>query len=56
MQQLFDIIFTTSFAYSILRVSTPLILAGMAALVSERAGVANIAIEGMMLILSLIHI
>ena len=30
MQQLFDIIFTTSFAYSILRVSTPLILAGMA--------------------------
>ena len=53
MQQLFDIIFTTSFAYSILRVSTPLILAGMAALVSERAGVANIAIEGMMLISAL---
>ncbi|MDE6204122.1 MAG: ABC transporter permease, partial [Lachnospiraceae bacterium] len=53
MQQLFGIIFTTSFAYSILRVSTPLILAGMAAVVSERAGVANIAIEGMMLISAL---
>lgn len=53
MQQMFNIIFTTSFAYSILRVSTPLILAGMAAVVSERAGVANIAIEGMMLISAL---
>ncbi len=49
IQQLFTIVFTTSFAYSILRVSTPIILAGMAAVVSERAGVVNIAIEGMML-------
>lgn len=49
MEQLWNIIFTTSFAYSILRVSTPIILAGMAAIVSERAGVVNIAIEGMML-------
>lgn len=49
IQQLFSIVFTTAFAYSILRVSTPIILAGMAAIVSERAGVVNIAIEGMML-------
>lgn len=49
MQQLFSIIFTTSFAFSVLRISTPIILAGMAAVISERAGVVNIAIEGMML-------
>lgn len=49
MSQLFKIIFTTSFAFSILRISTPIILAGMAAVISERAGVVNIAIEGMML-------
>jgi simple sugar transport system permease protein len=49
MQQLFHIVFTTSFAFAILRISTPIILAGMAAVISERAGVVNIAIEGMML-------
>lgn len=49
MSQLFNIIFTTSFAFAVLRISTPIILAGMAAVISERAGVVNIAIEGMML-------
>lgn len=49
MEAFFDIIFTTSFAHSILRVSTPIILAGMAAVVSDKAGVVNIGIEGMML-------
>jgi simple sugar transport system permease protein len=49
MHQLFRIIFSTSFAFAILRISTPIILAGMAAVISERAGVVNIAIEGMML-------
>jgi simple sugar transport system permease protein len=49
MNQLFNIVFTTSFAFAILRISTPIILAGMAAVISEKAGVVNIAIEGMML-------
>jgi simple sugar transport system permease protein len=49
MNQLFNIILTTTFAFAVLRISTPIILAGMAAVVSERAGVVNIAIEGMML-------
>ncbi|MFV0414021.1 MAG: ABC transporter permease [Oscillospiraceae bacterium] len=49
MQQFLNIIFTTSFAHSILRISTSLIYAGMAAVVAERVGVSNIGIEGMML-------
>ncbi len=49
MEQFFSVVFTTAFAHSVLRVSTPLIFAGMAAVVSEKAGVVNIGIEGMML-------
>lgn len=49
MNQVLGIILTPDFAHSVLRVSTPLIFAGMAAVVSEKAGVVNIGIEGMML-------
>ncbi|HLT58348.1 MAG: ABC transporter permease [Limnochordales bacterium] len=42
-------IFSAAFGYSLLRVSTPLIFASLAAVVSGRAGVINIGIEGMML-------
>mgnify|MGYP000548121618 CR=1 FL=1 len=49
MDKFLKLIFTTAFGFSILRISTPIILAGMAAVISERAGVVNIAIEGMML-------
>lgn len=49
MHQFVSIIFTTSFAHSIFRVSTSLIFAGLAAVVSKSCGVDNIAIEGMML-------
>lgn len=49
MQQLFNIIFTTTFGYSVLRVTTPILFAALGALISDRAGVVNIALEGIML-------
>lgn len=48
-----DIISSTSFWYAVLRVSTPILFAALAAIVSNKAGVVNIAIEGTMLISSL---
>ncbi|HIZ80025.1 MAG TPA: ABC transporter permease [Candidatus Lachnoclostridium stercorigallinarum] len=45
-----NLIFTTDFLYSIFRVTTPLLFASMGAVISDVAGVPNIALEGMMLI------
>lgn len=53
MEHFWEIILTPAFAHSIFRISTSLIYAGMAAVISERAGVTNIGIEGIMLIASL---
>ncbi|MCT4688571.1 ABC transporter permease [Vallitalea sp.] len=49
MAELFNIIFTTGFGYSVLRVTTPILFAALGALISDRAGVINIALEGIML-------
>ena len=49
-----SVIASPSFLYSVLRLSTPILLATMAALVSDRAGVTNISIEGTMLFSALI--
>lgn len=46
---LISTIFSTEFAYSVLRVATPLIFAALAALVANQAGIMHIAFEGVML-------
>ncbi len=53
MGSLNDLIFSTNFFYSIIRVTTPIILAAMGALISDRAGIVNIALEGIMLMAAL---
>ncbi|HCZ06282.1 MAG: ral nucleoside transport system permease protein [Thermotogota bacterium] len=49
MNEIARSILSAEFVYSVIRVSTPLIFAVMGALLSEIAGVINIALEGMML-------
>lgn len=50
MQLLLKQIFSATFAASILRVTTPILFATLGAVVSDLAGVTNIALEGMMLV------
>lgn len=50
------VIASPTFLYSVLRLSTPILLATMAALISDRAGVTNIAIEGTMLFAALMGV
>jgi len=53
MNAVFDVVLNPLFAYSVLRVSTPILFAALGALISDRAGVINIALEGIMLISAL---
>ena len=41
---------------SLIVASTPLVLAALGELIVEKSGVLNLGVEGMMIILSLIHI
>ncbi len=52
----FNVIGSSTFLYSVLRLSTPILFATMAALVSDRAGVTNISIEGSMLFAALMGV
>jgi len=56
MNQMFQIILSPQFAYSVLRVSTPILFATLGALISDKAGVINIALEGIMLISALVGV
>ena len=49
MKELLSLIFSANFLSSVIRVSTPLILAAMAACVGRQANVQTVAYEGMML-------
>lgn len=49
MEDFFAIIFSTNFGFSILRVTTPILFAALGALFSNKAGVINIGLEGIML-------
>lgn len=51
-----EIIFSAEFLHSIIRLSTPILFATMATLLSDRAGVVNISIEGTMLFASLMGV
>ncbi|MCG8539286.1 MAG: ABC transporter permease [Clostridia bacterium] len=49
MGNIWEIIFATDFIFSVVRVTTPILLAALGAIVSDRAGVVNIGLEGIML-------
>lgn len=49
MDKIITAIFSSSFAFSVIRVSTPLIFGSMAALVCNRGGMLHITFEGVML-------
>ncbi len=49
MEALFNIIFSTDFFFGVLRLSTPIIFAALASIVSANSGLVNLAVEGNML-------
>jgi len=50
VQNVLQGIFSAAFLASILRVTTPILLPSLGALISDRAGVINIGLEGTMLV------
>ena len=53
LTDILSIIFTEAFAFSIFRITTPILFAALAAVVADRAGVTNIGLEGIMMISAL---
>ncbi len=56
MNNILGIIFSASFGYAVLRVMTPILFAALGAIISDRAGVINIALEGTMLTSALVGV
>lgn len=50
MDNVINSIFSVSFMFSVLRLTTPILLATLSSVISERAGIGNITMEGTMLI------
>lgn len=50
MDNILKLIFSESFLFSVFRLTTPILLATLSSVISERAGVGNITMEGTMLI------
>lgn len=53
MTSIIHSIFSVNFGYSVFRVTTPILFAALGALISDRAGIVNIGLEGIMLISAL---
>jgi simple sugar transport system permease protein len=53
MSQILSLVFAPEFGYSVLRVTTPILFATLGALIADKAGVTNIALEGIMLVSAL---
>lgn len=49
MDGIFDMFFSTSFWFAVIRITTPILFATLGAVVASKAGAINIGIEGMML-------
>ena len=56
MEAVLNTIWSAQFAYSVLRVTTPILFAALAALITEKAGVLHIAFEGIMLFAALMGV
>ena len=56
MDNILGIFINTDFWFSVLRVTTPVLFAALAALISDRAGIVNIGLEGTMLFSALIGV
>lgn len=52
-EQLIHMVFSASFGYSIIRITSPILFAALAAVVAEKGGVVNIGLEGIMMISAL---
>ncbi|MGL6173389.1 MAG: ABC transporter permease [Cellulosilyticaceae bacterium] len=56
MGELLDILLTPEFGYSVIRVTTPILFAALGAVIANTAGIANIALEGIMLIAAFVGV